>query len=80
MELLRRALRETFTSPYTYIGALAVGGFSFLAKDARLGYLVPFVVPFLVQAFTRFVMLHERSRQPSGPMSTSPARKIHDDP
>lgn len=59
MGMLIRALRETFASPYTYIGSAAVGGLSWAARDARLGWLVPFAVPFVVQAFARFIAMRE---------------------
>lgn len=64
MPSLIRAVRETLASPYSYGGALLVGGLSFLARDLRLGFLVPFIVPFVVQAFARYLSMRERARNP----------------
>lgn len=59
MGAIRQAIVETLKSPFTYVGSAAVGLLSWLASSWEFGVLVPFVVPFFVQAFARYVASKE---------------------
>ncbi len=78
MTSIIRATRETLSNPYSYLGSMAVGSLTFLARDARLGYLVPFLVPFVVQAFARYLAARERERPPAGSTPMHANRKPND--
>jgi hypothetical protein len=52
---IRRGLEKTIRHPMTYIGALMVGSLSLYTRDYSWGFVTPFLVPLVVQAFTRIM-------------------------
>jgi EAL domain-containing protein (putative c-di-GMP-specific phosphodiesterase class I) len=73
---LKKGLKESFLSPFTYIGAFVVGVFSFLSKDFNWGIYVPFMMPIFIQAFTRVVTEYENNNQSEYQVSPTNIQKI----
>ncbi|MEH6648746.1 MAG: GGDEF domain-containing protein [Motiliproteus sp.] len=58
-----RSLEKTFCNPVTYLGAILVGGMSYLASGYAWGAAVPFLMPLLVQSMTRVAAAREQVQQ-----------------